>query len=417
MIEAKESGRTGPGGKGVKMSFETMISVRRVLIVSASTLTLTACAGGNAFDPDLRGYGKGIFTTADAALQASGTRPEADTRGIISYPGYQVAVARQGDTVDSVAARVGLPASEVAQYNALQPGTQLRQGEILTLPRRVGADPLNGGAGLPATNGAAGGSIDVTTLAGGAINRATAGQPQPATGLSPAPAVQPAVQTGAQPARHKVERGETAYTIARMYNVNVKALADWNGLGSDLSVREGQILLIPVGAAAGGAVIAQPVTLPGEQSPTPTPPSAQTPLPKTEPAATTKVKTPPAPDLGATVSTKLSMPVSGKIIRGYQKKKNDGIDIAAAAGASVAAAGNGTVAAITKNTNGVPILVIRHEGNLLTVYANLDAITVKKGDKVSRGQPIAKVRASDPAFVHFEVRQGMDSVDPMPFLQ
>ena len=403
------------------MTFEPKISVRRVLIVGASTLTLTACAGGNSFDPDLRGYGKGIFTTADAALQASGTRPEADARGIISYPGYQVAVARQGDTVDSVAARVGLPAAEVAQYNALQPGTQLRQGEILTLPRRVGAAPLGGGAGLPPTTGA-GGTIDVTSLAGGAINRATAGQTQPATGVTPAPVPQPMVQTGAQPARHKVERGETAYTIARMYNVNVKALADWNGLGSDLSVREGQILLIPVGAATGGAatggaVLPQPVTLPGEQSPTPPPPSAKTPLPKTEPAVSAKVKTPPAPDLGATVSTKLSMPVSGKIIRGYQKKKNDGIDIAATAGASVAAAGNGTVAAITKNTNGVPILVIRHEGNLLTVYANLDAISVQKGDKVTRGQPIAKVRASDPAFVHFEVRQGMDSVDPMPFLQ
>lgn len=398
------------------MTFGTMVSVRRVLVLGASALTLTACAGGNAFDPDLRGYGKGIFTTADAALQASTARPEADARGIISYPGYQVAVARQGDTVDSLAARVGLPAGDVAQYNALQPGTQLRQGEILTLPRRVGAAPLTGGVtpGLPATTG--GGTIDVTSIAGGAINRATAGQTQPLTGLTPAP-VQPAVQPGAEPARHKVERGETAYTIARMYNVNVKALADWNGLGSDLSVREGQILLIPVGAATGGSVIAQPVTLPGEQSPTPPPPSAKAPLPKAEPAATAKVKTPPAPDLGTTVSAKLSMPVSGKIIRGYQKKKNDGIDIAAAAGATVAAAGNGTVAAITKNTNGVPILVIRHEGNLLTVYANIDGITVKKGDKVSRGQPIAKVRASDPAFVHFEVRQGMDSVDPMPFLQ
>ena len=111
------------------------------------------------------------------------------------------------------------------------------------------------------------------------------------------------------------------------------------------------------------------------------------------------------------------MPVSGKIIRGYQKKKNDGIDIAASAGTSVAAAGDGTVAAITKDTEGVPILVVRHAGNLLTVYANIDAINVKKGDKVKRGQAIAKVRASSPAFLHFEVRQGFDSVDPMPYLQ
>jgi murein DD-endopeptidase MepM/ murein hydrolase activator NlpD len=114
---------------------------------------------------------------------------------------------------------------------------------------------------------------------------------------------------------------------------------------------------------------------------------------------------------------RLGMPVQGKIIRGYQKKKNEGIDIAAAAGTTVTAAGDGTVAAITKDTDQVPILVIRHEGNLLTVYANIDGITVAKGEKVKRGQAIAKVRAGDSPFLHFEVRQGFDSVDPMPYLQ
>ncbi|MBS0573183.1 MAG: peptidoglycan DD-metalloendopeptidase family protein [Proteobacteria bacterium] len=409
------------------MTGRNLGSLRGALLVGGSLLALSACVRDNSFDADLRGYGKGIFSTSDAALQASADRPTADARGIISYPGYQVAVARQGDTVDSVAARVGLPASELAQYNALQPGVLLRQGEVLTLPRRVAdaaalppATAGGFGAAPAGAAGASGGGIDVTTLASGAIDRATAGKPATQTAsAAPAP-TKTVVQTGAEPARHKVERGETAYTIARMYNVNVKALADWNGLGSDLSVREGQILLIPVGA--GGAVAAAPttesVTLPGEQSPTPPPPSAKKPLPKEKTvAAATPVKPPPAPDLGTTTAAKLSMPVQGKIIRGYQKKKNDGIDISAAGGTTVEAAGDGTVAAITKNTNGVPILVIRHTGNLLTVYANLDSITVKKGDQVRRGQPIATVRASDPAFLHFEVRQGMDSVDPMPYLQ
>ena len=63
------------------------------------------------------------------------------------------------------------------------------------------------------------------------------------------------------------------------------------------------------------------------------------------------------------------------------------------------------------------LLVLRHEGNLLTVYANIDGITVSKGDRVKRGQAIAKVRAGDKPFLHFEVRQGFDSVDPMPYLQ
>jgi murein DD-endopeptidase MepM/ murein hydrolase activator NlpD len=36
---------------------------------------------------------------------------------------------------------------------------------------------------------------------------------------------------------------------------------------------------------------------------------------------------------------------------------------------------------------------------------------------VKRGQVIATVRAGNPAFLHFEVRKGVDSVDPMPYLQ
>jgi murein DD-endopeptidase MepM/ murein hydrolase activator NlpD len=111
------------------------------------------------------------------------------------------------------------------------------------------------------------------------------------------------------------------------------------------------------------------------------------------------------------------MPVSGKIIRAYDKKKNQGIDISAAAGSAVKAAEAGTVAAVTKDTDQVTIVVIRHADSLLTVYAGIDGLKVKKGDKVSRGQTIGAVRAADPSFLHFEVRKGVDSLDPMSFLQ
>lgn len=389
----------------------------RAPLLGLGLLALAACEQAGTFDADLRRFGGSGLDTSAAAIQATAARPAADARGIISYPGYQVAVARRGDTVDSLAARIGLPAGELASYNAVSAGATLREGEVLALPRRV-AEP-SAATGAPVAAAAAGGGIDVTTIASGAIDRAGASAPAPA---------QPVTQTAGaatigntEPIRHRVMRGETAYSVARLYNVNVKALADWNGLGPDLSVREGQTLLIPV--SAGTAAPQQVVTAPGQGSPTPTPPSAAKPLPaeKTAPAAE-PVKTPPAPDLGAqktaaSGSARLAMPVSGKIIRAYQKKKNEGIDIAASAGTAVAAAGDGTVAAITKDTDQVPILVIRHEGNLLTVYANIDGIAVAKGDRVKRGQPIARVRSSDPAFLHFEVRQGFDSVDPVPYLQ
>ncbi|MGB3147462.1 MAG: peptidoglycan DD-metalloendopeptidase family protein [Paracoccaceae bacterium] len=386
----------------------------RMFIMGASVLTLAACENDGRFDGDLRHFGKGIFDTSDAVAAGSAVRPAPDQRGVISYPGYQVALARRGDTVTSVAARVGLPAEELASYNAINAAAVLREGEVLALPRRVpeagAAAGVIGTASLPPAT-ASGGTIDVQSIASNAIEETKNQQPAKPTPISSPP-------IGNEPLRHKVLRGETAYSIARQYNVNVRSLADWNGLNGNLDVREGQILLIPTsGSKAPKAT--EVVTAPGEGSATPEPPSAKKPLPEEKTtAASEPVETPPAPDLATTATAgKLAMPVKGKIIRGYQKKKNDGIDIGAAAGTAVAAAGDGAVAAITKDTEGVPILVLRHADNLLTVYANIDAIAVKKGDKVSRGQTIAKVRGSEPAFLHFEVRQGFDSVDPMPYLQ
>ena len=112
----------------------------------------------------------------------------------------------------------------------------------------------------------------------------------------------------------------------------------------------------------------------------------------------------------------MSPPVQGSIIRAYSKGKNDGINIQAAPGTAVKAADSGTVAAITKSAEGVPIVVIRHTDNLLTVYANVTDVSVSKGDSVSKGASIAKLRSGDDAFVHFEVRKGFDSVDPSPYL-
>lgn len=374
---------------------------------------LTACVGGGGgggplgnLDWDLRNGG--AYSTADAARNASDARPTPDSRGVISYPNYQVAVAQQGDTVETLAARVGLGGAELAQYNALTPGDTLRAGEVLALPRRV-----DGGGSTIAAGSVASAPLDVTAIASSAITRAegsgggtvVAG---PAT-RSPAPA------TGASaPARHQVKRGETAYTIARDYNVSAKDLADWNGLGPDLSVREGQYLIIPT---ANGAPPVD-VTPPGAGSPTPVPPSLDKPLPK-ETAKT--VTPPPSPDLGsqrsAASNATFVMPVSGNVIRPYAKGKNEGIDIAASAGTPVKAAAAGTVAVVTQDTQQKPIIILRHDGGLLTVYGGVAGVTVKKGDTVKRGQTIATVRSGDPAFLHFEVRRGTDSTDPMPYLQ
>ncbi len=383
----------------------------RLLALGTAMAALGACSntGGTFMDEldwDLRS-GTGALDTTDAARVATEDKPNADARGVISYPGYQVAVARRGDTVASVASRVGISADELARYNALNPNDALRDGEVIALPRRVADTGGNTGALIGGAS-----PVDVTSIATTALDRV--GPSAPAAAPTP---------SGQEPVRHRVARGETAFSIARTYNISARALADWNGLGTDLAVREGQYLIIPTASGEAPPLATDVVVAPGAGSPTPEPPSAKKPLPdeKPEKAAEKPKETPPSPDLGtdrtAASASAFAMPVSGKIIRGYAKKKNEGIDIAAAAGTSVKAAADGTVAAITQNTDQTPIIVLRHADNLLTVYAGVDGIKVKKGDKVSRGQGIAAVRAGDPAFVHFEVRRGVDSLDPMTFLK
>lgn len=375
-------------------------------LMAGSVVVLAACGG--TFDADLRSIGDG-FDTSESVQQVTAPRPQPDNRGVISYPSYQVAMARRGDTVTDVAARIGVDPVELASFNGMRDGLPLRAGEILALPNRVAEpSPATGAIGtgpiMPA------GTIDVNTVAGGAIDRA-GGQ------IASAAPIIPGQQTGAEPVRHQVQPGETAFSIARIYNVTPRALADWNGLGADLEVRTGQFLLVPVALDPPPATTPVP---PGRGSVAPPPPSAATPLPPVD-ATPEPAPTPPSPQMAedateASDTGRLLMPVAGSIIRPYEAGTNDGIGIAAAAGTTVRAADAGTVAAITRDTDQVPIIVLRHADNLLTVYAGVDGIAVEKGDSVGRGDTIAAVRDGSPSFLHFEVREGFDSVDPMPFL-
>jgi LysM repeat protein len=241
---------------------ETRLRYRHGLMLGTALVALTACSGP--IDLDLRSYGNG-FDTSDAALAASADRPSPDNRGVISYPTYQVAVARRGDTVAALADRVGISGDELARYYGLKTGDLLRPGEVLALPRRV-AEP-SAATGATIDGPLRPGSIDVSTI-DAAIDRGASGSPAPAPTAAPA---------GAEPIRHKVARGETAYSVARLYNVSVRALSDWNGLGPDLTIREGQYLLIPV--AAGKPPATATVEAQGSGSASPEPPSAAKPLP------------------------------------------------------------------------------------------------------------------------------------------
>jgi lipoprotein NlpD len=341
---------------------------------------------------DLGGGLDGFNLRGPDSGRQTAPRPEADARGVISYPNYQVVVARRGDLVEDVAARIGVNADALARHNGLASDSPLRDGEILALPTRVAASGTQGG-------------IDIETIASAAIDKADTRTSTPTTTTTGA--------TGIEPLRHKVERGETAYSIARLYSVSVTALAEWNSLGPDLAVRQGQTLLIPVVLNREDTVAG--TSRPGQGSATPAPPSASKPLPA-------DVKTPnkPAsPNLAGTTGDRTFLaPVAGKIVKDYSGKSggNEGIDIAADAGTSVKAAEDGEVALVSRSVGASTIVLLRHADNIYTVYSNVTDVTLAKGDKVRRGQSIGVVAKGNPSVLHFEVRRGTQSVDPKPFL-
>tara|TARA_B100000780_G_scaffold236341_1_gene177145 strand:+ start:3635 stop:4711 length:1077 start_codon:yes stop_codon:yes gene_type:complete len=340
---------------------------------------LVACTSN--LDFDLRDQFGGMLDTSSAARGAAANRPAPDARGVITFPNYQVVVARNGDRIGDVAQRINTDAETLGRYNGISQEAILRHGEIIALP----------------TNIAASGSSLVPTIVD--ISELSDRYPY------------------AEPIRHKVTKGETALSIARLYNISVDDLEKWNGLGLQKSVRTGQYLLIPAPNPSSTTV-----SLPGQGSLTPTPPSSLRQQPATDLQPNTSGQsTTPIADLGSQTrasktDSRFVRPTSGNIIRSYKKGDNEGIDIGVEAGTDVVAADDGSVAAVTKDTNGVPILILKHMDGLLTVYTNVDGLTVRKGDQVARGQKIATVRDGTPSFLHFEVRKGLESVDPDDYI-
>ncbi len=198
------------------------MTMTRILMTTAAVGLLAACE--KPLDFDLRDLANGFDTSQ--SVENLPARPRADDRGVISYPNYQVVVAQKNDTMISIAARLGLSAPDLARFNGIEPDVALRSGELVALPTRV-SEPS------PATGAAQTGpiqpsSVDVTAIATTALDRAG---PQVATPDATTPMTAPTAQTGTEPTRHKVKRGETVFSISRIYDVPVRAVAEWNGLG------------------------------------------------------------------------------------------------------------------------------------------------------------------------------------------
>jgi lipoprotein NlpD len=113
-------------------------------------------------------------------------------------------------------------------------------------------------------------------------------------------------------------------------------------------------------------------------------------------------------------------PANGPTIAGFDGRDAKGIDIGGKAGDPVVAAAAGRVVYAGSGLGGYGNLVIlKHNNRYLTTYAHNQAVLVKEGQSVRKGEKIAEMGSSDADRVklHFEIRRKGKPVDPQPYLQ
>lgn len=123
------------------------------------------------------------------------------------------------------------------------------------------------------------------------------------------------------------------------------------------------------------------------------------------------------------------MPCDGKISSAYGTRKDPftgadrfhhGLDIAAPEGSSVRCSSDGVVAFCGPKGGYGNVVVVDHGDGVQSMYAHNSALLVEKGDRVTRGQEVAKVGStgrSTGAHLHFEVRKNGVAIDPRPYLK
>lgn len=233
---------------------------------------------------------------------------------------------------------------------------------------------------------------------------------------------------------YTVQKGDTLYSIAKKNGQSVDFLAGVNDLKTPYNLRVGQVLNLartePKGVAAASstnaviAVAGQSQTVTDNRARENTQAAAQTTKAASSQTANTSAQAEPVVVKGKTrtVSGVTWMwPTTGKIIEAFSlaEQGNKGIDISGSQGQRILAAADGQVVYAGNALRGYGnLIIINHANEFLSAYAHNDALLVSEGQKVVRGQQIARMGSTDAKSVrlHFEIRYRGQSVNPVGYL-
>lgn len=178
---------------------------------------------------------------------------------------------------------------------------------------------------------------------------------------------------------YHVVAGDTLSSIARRFGVSTGQLQDYNKLANPHQLEIGDRLLIPVnGIKTSG----------------------------------------PAPARQSLYIWPLSR-VAITSVYGARGGKHKGVDISAAKGEPIRAVADGIVDFSGRQRGYGRVVILRHGDNVRTLYAHNKKNKVKAGQRVVRGETIAKVGASgnaSGAHLHFEFISGGRALDPQLYL-
>lgn len=204
---------------------------------------------------------------------------------------------------------------------------------------------------------------------------------------------------------YRVEAGDTLFSIAWRFRLQVKELAAWNQLGDGSLILVGQRIRLtpPPGYAASndGAPVTGASPAPTARSTRPSAPSTRT-----------------APVAGA---DSWRWPTEGSLdVEGARARAGDyGIRILGTRGQDIKAADGGKIMYAGDGLKAYGLLVIvQHSPEWLSAYGHNERILVKEGDEVRAGQPIATMGMGpgNAAMLHFEIRRNGKPVEPVRLL-
>ncbi len=347
------------------------------------------------------------------------------------------AMVQPGETLYGVARRLNVSPSDLMAANNITDPNMLRAGQTLTVP---GVKAAAGGALVAAASNGGTQTLGQLKSAG---TQAVADAKQTATNKVNTAVANAGTKVAAAAGGYTVQSGDTLHAIAQRAGVSAAAIKQANGM-SDGTIRVGQSLIIPAAATATAAAAATQVAAAAKPvqaavdttvKTASTPPAAAKQVPDgsvkpyTPPQASNKVIEDAEQDVAmapsATGISQMRWPVKGKVLTSFGQRDggsvNDGIDIMVPEGTPVKAAENGVViyAGDGLKEFGQTVLV-RHENGLVTVYGHNSKLNVQRGQKVRRGEEIARSGMSGNAKapkLHFEVRKNSTPVNPSKYLE